>query len=260
MLEIGSADAVLVNWGTLIRSRAFDLAFRLRKRVVQYWVGTDVLDALEVVQRGMAHPPYLEHCVHICEAAWTQEELSRIGIRAEVMPVGGMSSIAPNATELSEPREFSILGYVGQERPDFYGLPSFIALAEAFPDVPFTLAGIASAPVPLPPNLQLLGWSDGEFRLYRDCAVFVRIPEHDGSSYSVREALTWERHVVASYPYPHCRHAPDYETLQAHVDDLRTQFASGRLAPNRDGREFVLREFDDRKVAEGLRRVLKPEA
>jgi hypothetical protein len=182
VLEIGSADAVFCHWGTLVRSRAFELAFRLRKRVVQYWLGTDVLDAFNVVESGAAHEPYIRNCIHVCEAPWTEKELSRMGIRAEVIPIAPMGSIAPDATELSEPKEFSILGYVGRDRLDFYGLPHFIRLAEDFRDVQFRIAGIESAPVPLPSNVQLLGWSDDEFRLYQNCAVYIRIPEHDGTA------------------------------------------------------------------------------
>jgi hypothetical protein len=258
MVEIATADAVFCHWGTLLRSRAFEHAFRLRKRVVQYWLGTDVLDASKVVGNGAAHERYVRDCVHVCEAPWTRDELSTMGIQAEVLPIAPMSSIAPDVTEFSEPPEFSVLGYVGRDRLDFYRLPDFIRLAEDFRDVPFRIAGIDSVPDAVPSNMQLLGWSDDEFRLYQGCAVYVRIPEHDGYSYSVREALTWERHIVASYPYPHCRHAPDYASLKAHVHDLKERFESGRLGPNRDGRKFVLQEFDDRKVVSGLRRALAP--
>jgi hypothetical protein len=256
MLEIASTDVVFCHWGTLIRSRAFELAFRLRKQVVQYWLGTDVLDAFDVVESGAAYEPYISGCIHVCEAPWTGDELSRIGINAEVIPIAPMGSIAPEVTELSEPGEFSILGYVGRDRLDFYRLPDFIQLAEDFQDVRFQIAGIESVPGALPANVRLLGWSDGEFRLYRDCAVYVRIPKHDGYSYSVREALTWERHIVASYPYPHCLYAPDYASLKAHVCELKLRFESGRLGPNRKGRGFILEEFDDERVASGVRRVL----
>jgi hypothetical protein len=256
LLEVPSADAVFCHWGTLIRSRALELAFRLRKRVVQFWMGTDVLDALEVAESGAAYPPYIHDCVHVCEGPWTRDELATIGVRAEVAPLAPMTSIAPDASEISAPASFSVLGYVGRDREDFYGLPQYIRLAEDFADVPFTIAGIDSAPVALPPNLQLLGWTDEEFRLYRDCAAYVRIPEHDGYSYSVREALTWGRHVVTSYPYPHCLYASDYESLRAHVDTLKTRFDGGGLDPNLEGRDFVLREFDNGTVVRGLRRTL----
>src|SRR5262249_48700688 len=156
-----------------------------------------------------------------------------------------MSSIAPDASELSDPTEFSVLGYVGRDREDFYRLPHFVRLAHDFPDVRFTIAGIDSAPTAIPPNLRLIGWTDEDFRLYSDCPVFIRIPEHDGYSCSVREALTWRRHVISSYPYPQCRVAEDYDSLKAHVRELKARFEEGRLGPNRDGRQFVLSEFDD---------------
>jgi glycosyltransferase involved in cell wall biosynthesis len=256
LTHLPSADVVFCFWGTLIRSRAFDLAFRLHKRVVQFWVGTDVLDAAGVVASGAAYPPYMRDCVHVCEAPWTRDELERIGIRAEVAPLAPMGSIAPDQSEISAPATFSVLGYVGRERENFYRLPEFIRLAEDFPDVQFTIAGTDATPAAPPSNLQLLRWTDEEFRLYRDCAAFIRIPEHDGYSYSVREALAWGRHVIASYPYPHCLVASDYESLKTHVSALKTRFDEGRLDANLEGRDFVLSEYDDRRVTDRVRRIL----
>jgi hypothetical protein len=256
LLELPSADAVFCHWGTLVRSRALDLAFRLKKRVVQDWVGSDVLDALSVVESRAAHAPYIHDCVHICEAPWIRDELARLGIQAEVVPVLSVGPVAPDPKEVVEPPCFSILGYVGRDRAKFYRLPDFTQLANDFRDVQFRILGIDSAPTALPPNVQLLGWTGDIARLYRDSAVYIRVPEHDGYSCSVREALAWGRHVITSYPYPHCLVASDYESLKAHVGALKTRFEEGRLESNSGGREFVLREFDDWRVTRSVKRVL----
>ncbi len=147
---------------------------------------------------------------------------------------------------------YSRFSYVGAGREEFYGLPKLIRLALEFPDVSFKVCGITSSDVSLPTNLEPLGWVEDMNRLYRGCAAFVRIPQHDGFSYSVREALSWGREVIASYPYEHCRHAPDYASLRDHVQTLRLSFARGELRPNVSGREYVLREFNAERVFERL--------
>jgi hypothetical protein len=251
--ELPAADTVFCHWGTLWRARVLELALALHKRVVQYWVGTDVLFAADAVRSGTAIRRYADRCRHVCEAPWTRDELTEVGIRADVVPVAPMSSVAPEDEATRDPTELSVLGYVGP-RHDFYRLDRFVRLAGDFPELRFRIAGTEGAAGPA--NLEFVGWTDDPSELYRDCAVFVRIPEHDGYSSSAREALAWGRHVIASYPYPHCRHVTDYGSLRDELASLVADFEAGRLRANRAGRAFVLDEFGDEKVALGLRRVL----
>lgn len=257
--ELPATDAVFCHWGTLWRARVLELALALRKRVVQYWVGTDVLFAADAVRAGTAIRRYAERCRHVCEASWTQDELARVGVRAEVIPVAPMGSIAPEAEATRDPAELSVLGYAGA-RHRFYRLDRLVRLAGEFPGVQFRIAGTTGDGIEVPRNLDFVGWNDDPSALYRDCAVFIRIPEHDGYSSSAREALAWGRQVIASYPYPHCRHVTDYGSLRDELGSLAADFEAGRLRANRAGRAFVLDAFDDEKVAHGLRRVLAGES
>lgn len=257
--ELPAADAVFSHWGTLARARVLEVALGLRKHVVQYWIGTDVLIAQESVRTGTALRRYVERCRHVCEAPWTQDELAGVGVHADVVDVAPMGSIAPGREAERDPADLSVLGYVGRGRENFYRLDDFVRLARDFPELDFRVAGTDGNGMNVPDNLELVGWNDDPAELYRDCSVFVRIPEHDGYSSSVREALAWGRHVIASYPYPHCRHAPDYASLRAGLESLQTQFEAGELRANRAGRDFVVDQFGDEKVARGLRRLLAGE-
>jgi len=256
--ELRGTDTVFCHWGTLWRARVLELALALRKRVVQYWVGTDVLLATDAVRSGTAVGRYVERCRHICEGPWTRDELARVGIRAEILPVAPMGSVAPKDEAERDPTELSVLGYVGS-RHDFYRLDWFVRLAGDFPGLRFRIAGTDAGGLEAPGNLEVVGWNDDPSELYRDCAVFVRIPQHDGYSSSAREALAWGRHVIASYPYPHCRHVTDYGSMRDELGSLVAEFEAGRLHANAAGRAFVLDEFGDEKVARGLRRVLAGE-
>lgn len=256
-LELPTADTVLRYWGTVSESRALELALRLGKHVVQFWAGTDVLWAQEAFGAGAVSQPFVHECIHLCESPWTRDELAELGVSADVVPLSPTEDAVP-ADAIRDPQTFRVLAYVGQDREEFYRLPDLVRLAGELPEVRFSVTGLAATDALLPSNLELLGWLDDPTPLYRACATLVRLPVHDGYSFSVREALTWGRHVVSSYPYPHCRHAPDYETLRSHVVALKTSFDRGELRANREGREFVLREFEPGTVARQLVRYLEP--
>jgi len=253
LAELPRTDVIFSYWGTVNHSRALDLATQLGKRVVQFWAGTDVLDAERAVQAGLLYRPLADRCIHLCESEWTREELGALGIRAHVVPLAPLSS-PPKGPELAMPDAFSILAYVGQAREDFYGLPQILRLAQRFPTVPFRICGNdgSSHANTHPPNVTFLGWTEDVASLYHDASVFLRIPEHDGCSFSIREALAWGRHVIASYPYAHCLAAREDETLQVHLCGLKRAFDAGSLSPNWSGRDFVLREYDEARVAEQL--------
>ncbi len=253
LFELPTAQALMTFWGFLSdddhRTFALKTALRMRKHVLQCWVGTDV-----IVAQGSAvvFAPFRDNCIHLCEAEWTRDELAELGVAARVLPRFPFSDGIPSDSEISTSGRFEILAYVGAGREDFYRLPDLIRLACEFPEVMMKACGTVPSDVLLPANLQAIGWVDDMRGLYRDCAVFIRIPQHDGFSYSVREALSWGCEVIASYPYEYCRHAPDYGSLRDHVQALKEGFENGGLRPNLAGREYVLREFDAERVFERL--------
>lgn len=257
LLELPTADTVFRHWGTLTSSQALSVSIRLRKRVIQFWAGTDVLDVKEELKAEAPSRSLLEKCVHLCESPWTRDELAAMGVDAQLVPLAQIGSAVRDAS-IRDPDEFSVLGYVGQGRPDFFRLTELIRLAAAFPDVRFRVTGIDSAEARLPANLELLGWVDDMTSLYQHCVAFIRLPLHDGYSFSVREALAWGKYVISSYPYPHSLQATDYSSLEAHVRGLKTRFEHGELRVNWPGRDYVLREFDGARVCSQLMESLVP--
>ena len=257
LAELARADVIFAYWGTLRHSRALDLALRMRKRVLLFWAGTDVFDALAAAEAGQVFEPLLDGCIHLCESEWLREELSTAGVSARVVPLAPLvGPPGPSAIEL--PRTFSVVAYAGTPREDFYRLPEVIRLARTFPDVPFTICGTdgSSVGVEPPPNVAFVGWIDDVASLYREATVFLRIPEHDGCSFSVREALAWGRHVIASYPYAHCLVGAEHARLVEHLRGLERLHREGALEPNWAGRDYVLEEYDEARVYTRLRPLL----
>ena len=52
---------------------------------------------------------------------------------------------------------------------------------------------------------------------------------------------------------------PRLRVAAAGLESLQTQFETGELRANRAGRDFVVDQFGDEKVARGLRRLLAGE-
>ena len=256
LVEIATARTVASFWGAVTVddpfSRAMVLARGLGKPLVFMWMGTDVLWA-----RERPHNEDLENGArHYCEAPWTRRELAEIGIEASLLPRPPMTRL-PDITNVAPPETFSVLAYLGAGREPFYGYETIELLAREHQDVTFKIVG-SSGVEGAPGNLQFLGRIAEERlgRLYSECAVFIRLPEHDGFSYSVREALAWGRTVIASYPYPHALHAPDAGAASDHLRVLREAFERGRFAANAAGREYIEIEYAPARVAHLLHAAL----
>lgn len=255
LAEIATARAVVSFWGAVTVGdqwgRAMELASRMRKRCVFMWMGTDVMWAQErpVIDAFRSSE-------HYCESSWTRDELTAIGFDARLLPRSPFTHI-PRDDQITTPSSFVVLAYLGIDREDFFNYPILARLAREHPDVPFRVVG-SSGVDDAPKNIEFLGWVDSErlHDLYREAAVYVRLPKHDGCSYSVREALSWGRPVIASYPYPYSLHASSPEAASEHLRLLRESFDDGRFQPNLDGREYVRTEYAPDRVARVLHSAL----
>ncbi|HAT29419.1 MAG TPA: hypothetical protein DCW29_00780 [Janthinobacterium sp.] len=249
-----SARTVYLIGGSTERGGALRLAMLLNKRIVMHWVGTDVLNARARCRAGTADAALLAASRHLCEVAWLREELLEVGIDAAIAQIAcfddGATAPAP------WPARFSLLSYMGKGRERFYGMDKLIELAKAFPDVPLRIAGIAEYGEALPPNIQLLGWVGDMARQYRDCVLYLRLPEHDGLAFSLLEALAAGRYVGYTYAYPHATAIATPDELQRLVADLRARHEAGTLAPNTAGQSHVLEQHGRARVAGALAAIL----
>lgn len=252
---MAKADVVYLIGGTLAGSRLLDLALLTRTAVVMHWVGTDVTVAIEDLRRHAARTRYIERATHFCEVPWIQEELRRIGIEARIVQIAALDCPAPDGLRL--PAAFSILSYVREGLEDFYGMDRLVRLARDLPDVEIRIAGISRSAAPLPPNVKLLGWMENMAEQYAGCVLFLRLPEHDGLSFSVLEALAAGRYVGYSCRWEGTTHIDSYGGLRGFVQGLYSDFGRGTLGVNRAGVEYVRRHFDRDDVLGTLAKRLR---
>jgi hypothetical protein len=233
-----SAKVLYQVGGSNICGGTLRLAMLLNKQIVMHWVGTDVLNMQEAYKVGDVDADLIRRTKHLCEVDWVQKELLDVGIQAEIAQIACFTDEIPTPPPF--PKIFSILSYMGKGREKFYGIDKLIDLAQSFPDIPIRIAGISQYSAPLPSNIELLGWVNDMVKEYRDCVLFLRLPEHDGLSFSVLEALSYGRYVGYTYSFRGTYKIADMSELRDLVQSMSELHSRGLLGLNNDGHKFIV--------------------
>jgi glycosyltransferase involved in cell wall biosynthesis len=212
--------------------------------VVVIWAGTDVLNAAEmpfelavVRQRDFSH---------ISDGAWLVDELSVLGIHAKYLPVTAVDAVENIAPF---PSRFRVLTHLPEPRRKFYGEDRYYAVAREMPEVEFVVVGPGDPNPAAPPNVTFRGYVKDLAPEIDEATVVLRLPEHDGKSMLVLEALARGRRVVWNHDFPHVRSVGNIAEAVAAVKEMYRSYLAGRLAPNEGGRDYVSAEFAPAKIA-----------
>jgi glycosyltransferase involved in cell wall biosynthesis len=141
--------------------------------------------------------------VHFAGAPWLAKEVEAMGLPATFVPV---PALLPEWAPPPLPDRPVFLIYIPEGRESFYGWPLIEQAARTLPSVRFLVLKhrpIANAPA----NIEFLGslaFADMA-KIYARSTGIVRLPEHDGMSMTVLEALAYGRHVIWNYPFGACR-------------------------------------------------------
>jgi hypothetical protein len=222
---------------------------RPQRREILYWIGTDVLNAMDVANVTSKKTRYLARTRSfrsITGAERLTTELQEIGIEAKTVPYPPRIQYPPGAaTPL--PATLTVLSYVPDARQEFYGLPTLVEVARNLPHVEFLIMGGSGTGLEDPPdNMTFLGFVDDPGPRYDRSSVVGRHVMHDGAGYSMAEGLLHGRHVIYTYEVPHTIHVSfgDTDGLRRAIAALRDQQASGGLSINEAGRQWAIEEFD----------------
>lgn len=231
-----------------------------RAAAVHYWIGSDVWRTMQDCGTGrLRRGPFLaalrDH--HLADAPWLAEELATIGITARVLAIPSPNLRAQSLPPL--PESFRVLTYIPDYRFRFYGGEALYEAARCLPHIPFEVVGGWGrwAKPPLS-NLRFHGWASEMEPFYRNCPVLVRMVEHDSIGVTVKEALSFGRHVIYSYPVPHTEQVSfaDGRQLTKLISDLELHHRNGLLKPNVNGWQYALQEFDEARDARALASIL----
>jgi len=188
-LNIFTIDIVYSVSASISGGGALNLASMFHKKIIQHFIGSDVLSAREDYKNGNISNKLMQQSTYLCEVDWIKDELTEIGINATSVPIMAYK-------QKENPKKFkyfSVLTYISKGKENFYGIEDFIALAKNLPDITFKIAGIESYDN-LPKNIECLGWINMIEELQK-ATVFIRNAEHDGLGFSVIEALSLGRIV-----------------------------------------------------------------
>jgi len=223
----------------------------LRIPVFVVWVGTDV-------ERLRDHTFKVPHArrtrlAHLAIAPWLVDELRQVGVDAQYVPILG---VTPSPREI--PREtFEVLSYLPEPRRSFYGRSHVYEVARQLPHTLFNVVGAGEADPSAPRNVRFHGWLKSVGPLLDQCSVLLRVPDHDGMSFMVLEALARGRYVLWKQPLQGVIQVttPD-DSLRA-LRELETRWAARSLDYNKPGVDFIATHYEERRVAHGVERFIQ---
>lgn len=250
---IPSTECVISINGSIETSKVFDLALNRKIPLIMIWVGTDVVTATSAFKSGKYRKDYIENAIHFCEVNWIQDELKAIGINADIVNFASFDKTFQLVNPISQ--KFTVLTYIPNQRSEFYGPNLFLNVARFFPDINFIIAGTTAEEYqPLPENVKALGWVEDMDSLYANVHLCVRIPEHDGLSTFILEALARGKDVIYKYPFDYCLQAENEMEFKNVLQSRYSLFMDGLWDSNRSGAEFIANEFNSTQILGELKK------
>ncbi|MFL2571150.1 MAG: hypothetical protein ACJ0QL_04640 [Parvicellaceae bacterium] len=205
------------------------------------------LTATKAFEQGKFNKEYISNAFHFCEVDWIKEELEKIGINALVSNY--MSFDKKVEVSYCSKEKLSVLSYVSDKRPDFYGLNEIINLAKNNPNINFNIVGTkASENQPLPNNLNAHGWIENMNNIFNDVHICIRFTQHDGLSNFVLEALSRGKQVLYNNKFNHCIYSNSEEDLNKNLKLLHKDFSNNISLHNEKGINFIKANFNPNKV------------
>jgi hypothetical protein len=250
--QILNTDILFVTYVDTFYIHSVDIALLLNKKIILLWVGTDVMDAIPYIRKGLFNNNYIQKVTHVTASRWLAKELSSVGINAKYLPNFIFKKINRKYKKVSCNNKFIILTRIAKNREKFYGIDIIIKLAQDFPNFEFRIVGIENYNVPINiKNIRFLGWKENMEEEYQKCSVFVRYMKHDGESHAVLEALSYGKTVFYNYKFPYVNYVKNYEELKKGLINAFDKFKNKELLLNYKSINFIENNYNiDRVVSE----------
>lgn len=246
MMKVPFIDAVYQIGMPVVPAAIFDACARYHRPIIKHWVGTDVLRAGQPEVRRQNETGRVEHWA---DAPWLADELRAVGIDAKFV---SLSPVAEVPEMPLPPPPLTVLTYLPEDKYEFYGAQIVYEVARRMPDARFLVLASERRGRVTPANVDFIGYHDEMEHVYGRCHVLVRMPDHDGMSQMVLEALNHGRYAVWNYALEGAEKACDANGVEAHLRRLSDALARGELKPNEAGRAYVRRDFLGSAVAARL--------
>jgi glycosyltransferase involved in cell wall biosynthesis len=249
-MSVRTADALLSFAGPAPHPLLLAAARAWRVPVFVIWAGTDVTRALEQPFK-VPHAQRAE-LIHLAVAPWLVDELREVGIAAQYIPIIG---VQPSQSSNIPKDRFSVLTYLPERRSDFYGIKRVHEVARRLPQIPFLVLGSHAPNGDTPDNVQFCGWQQDTAPFMDQSAVVLRVPDHDGMSLMVLEALARGRYVAWKYAIPGVQQVTTSDDTVTFLSALYDRHREG-LELNQPGISFIETKYEERQVSLGLEEFL----
>jgi glycosyltransferase involved in cell wall biosynthesis len=251
ILAMRKADALISFGGPGPDAALIEAARRRNVPVVVIWAGTDVVLARE--DPGLLEVIKQYRFVNVSDGPWLVDELRELGIHARYVPV---TAVVTPKDPAPLPQRFRVVSHLPEPRRAFYGEKAVYAVARTFRDIPFTVVGHGGPNPVAPSNVEFLGRIGDMVTELDRSTVMLRLPEHDGKSMFVLEALARGRHVVWNYGFRGVYKARTIAQAIEQIQFLYDEHRAGRLKLNMDGYNFVREHFRRETLAKKFVGVL----
>ncbi len=216
--------------GVTDNSNALNWAMFWKKKIIMQWHGSDVLLAIERLKDETIKNRYLKKSTHFSDSDELLKELKPIIPQAKLVHFKYVSKKAVNYSY----SKIEALTYIGQDNEKFYGWSKIKKLAVDNPQIVFNVVGSNSIDDHKFDNIKSYGWiSKKELnKLYKKCAIFIRLTDHDGFALTVLEAKSYGCEVIWSQDDHFDHH--DYDDLRAQFSQSIDKIKERGMKPNQE--------------------------
>ncbi len=233
-------------------SAALNWVIQLRKKLILLWSGTDVLLALERNSKQTMSRKYIDYALNATDSALLSSELDQLQIPHVItyfkwLPLESLQKQTYN--------RIRVLSYVAKGKEDFYGWQTIRQAAIDNPLLDFVLVGTDGKDLSLPHNVTCLGWIDKTklTQLYKECAIFLRLPKHDGFSLSVLEAIAYGAEVIWTTPMPsYVERWTEGQSINQIIDKLVSQIEARKMTSNFERQKALVKQFSRENILSGF--------
>ncbi len=244
MLKI---DIVYFGYGCCRVDSYLKIAKIYKKKVICHWIGSDVLRAKST--KNLKHiQKYINY--NLACSPMIKDELKELEIKADEIPVLPIN-ISEDYSKL--PDKHGVIMYLPKGKEEFYGIQYLKYAAETFNDIEFYIVGNDNDTINLR-NVHFLGKiSKSEMNeLYDRTNILIRLPQHDGLSLMLLEALIKGKEVIYCYDFPFTKHVTNNKQLYNAISDI----ISKPPKYNEDGHQYVLEKYKLNEVKEKINSIL----
>jgi len=227
--------------------------------IINHWVGSDVTNEIERIQKHGIYRiiNFIQDSIydwkmkkggliHLGEAPWLIDELSKININATYLPLTTIDVHKLGRADIQQVKDIDFFSYVLFKRFDFYGGDKIVELAKRWQNYTFLIISPDLNEIPLdfmekmPKNLTISPRVDRSTLLefFQRAKFFIRYTQHDGISFSVLEALYFNLQVLWTYDFPYTQKIETQEKLSDSIPLLIKNWH-----PNEKGHAYVIENF-----------------